>query len=55
MKMSDQVISPLVSNIYISELWVSIGSGKWHQAITWTNVSFLSIGPLGTDLSENRI
>ena len=27
----------------------------WHQAITWTNADFLSIGPLGTNLSEIQI
>ena len=37
--------------------WVNIGSGNVffsvrHQAITWTNAGLLSIGPLGTNLSE---
>ena len=37
--------------------WVNIGSGNGlspvrRQAITWTNVDFLSIGPLGTNFSE---
>ena len=37
--------------------WVSIGSDNGllpsqHQAIIWTNVGLLSIGPLGTNMSE---
>ena len=40
--------------------WVSIGSGNGlapnrHQAITRTNADLLSIGPLGTNFSENLI
>ena len=40
--------------------WVSIGSGnglapKRRQAITWTNADLLSIGPLGTNFSENWV
>ena len=39
---------------------ISIGSGNGlasnrRQAITWYNADLLSIGPLGTNLSENRI
>ena len=44
-------------SIYGSLNWVSIGldnglSPVWRQAITWTNVHLLSIGPLGTNCSE---
>ena len=43
--------------IYTSITWVSIGSGNGlspvrRQAITWINTDLLSIGPLGTNLSE---
>ena len=44
-------------HIYASMTWVIIGSGNglspiWCQAITWTNVNFLSIDPSGTNFSE---
>ena len=40
--------------------WVDIGSDNGlspvrRQAITWTNAGLLSIGPLGTNFSENLI
>ena len=40
--------------------WITIGSINGllpipRPAITWTSVHLLSIGPLGTDFSENRI
>ena len=43
--------------IYVAVNWVSTGSDNgfpplWRQAITWTNVEFLPIGPLGAHLSE---
>ena len=43
--------------MYASVNWVSIGSDNGlapvrRQAITWTNADLLSIGPLGTYLSE---
>ena len=49
----------LVPHIRVSELG-SIGSGNGlspvrRQAITWTNVDLLSIGPLRTNFSEIRI
>ena len=48
---------PLVSHIYASVNWVSIGTGKgllpvWRQHITWTIADLLSIVPLGTDFIE---
>ena len=51
-----QLISPQCC-IYASMNWVIIASGNGlspvrHQAITWTNAGLLSIGPLGTYLSE---
>ena len=44
-------------HIYASVNWVIIGSGNglssvWHQAITWTIASLLSIALLGTSFSE---
>ena len=41
-------------------IYVSVGSDNGlspvrHQAITWSNAGLLSIGPLGTNFSENRI
>ena len=40
-----------------SWIWIIIGSGNgllplWHQAITWTNVDFLPIRPLQTNLND---
>ena len=51
--LSDVGVSPLiVAWCYSTALWVfvSIGAGDglvpvWHQAITWTNADFVSIGP----------
>ena len=48
------------SAAYMSVNWVSIGSHNGlapnrRQAITWTNVDLLSIGPSGTNFSENWI
>ena len=52
-----KLISPWC-HLYASVNWVSIESGNgWAQmrreAITWTNANYLSIGPLGTNFSEN--
>ena len=46
--------------VYASVNWSNIGSGNdlshvWYQSITWTNADLLAIGPLGTNVSENRI
>ena len=55
---SPHYTSPLhPSAVYASVNWVSIGSDNglspvWRQAITWTNADFLSMGPLGVNLSE---
>ena len=48
------------SRINASVNWARITSGNGlspvrRQAITWTNVDLLSIGPLGTSFSENWI
>ena len=46
--------------IHESVNWLDFGSGNglsplWHQAITWNNAGSLSIGTLGTNLSETEI
>ena len=51
---------PLVPHIYASVHWAGIGSDNGlspvrHQAITWTNADFWSIGHLGTNFNEIRI
>ena len=45
-----------VTHVCVGKL-TNIGSDNgllpgWHQAITWTNVGILLIGPLGTNFSE---
>ena len=49
-----------MSRIYASMNWLSIASDNGlssvrRQAITWTNLSLLLIGPPGTKFSEIRI
>ena len=41
--------------IYTNKLTTNALSSGWHQAIIWTNGGILSIGPLGTNFSENLI
>ena len=45
-----------VTHIYVSNLTTSGSDNgllpEQHQAIIWTNVGILSIGPLGTNFSE---
>ena len=55
-----QVSDLILKTVYASVNWVSIGSGNglsplWPQAIFWNNADLLSIGPLGTNLSEIQI
>ena len=50
----------MVTHIYASMNWASIGSDNGlspvrHKVITWTNACLLSIRPLETNFSENRI